>query len=752
MPILEERSQLTNWHTVDTSDKYTNLRGEIRGGLEVPDPVNTTKGVNYFLDIHATGFTVKRRYPDTDFKLNDSGGPAIPQTLYLDSKGDFNPLYTKFNKAEPVFRVGSPDPGSPMENKPLFNSDGTPINSLFNRASTPNRKGFSFIPEFEYTNRYPTIRPTTTELSRIYFKHAEDRDFNLGFQYPWMGLEGYHDQLSKDQGILGIRNDKVNQPLGFEQPFVIREIGERWGIDRVQRPDNLGDFIQIGLNYIDQVGDAVFGREPSVFIDRYVADITRLTKAAAPEISPFKLKYEQLFKNRQKSVLISKFDKVTTARYQLIDIAAISNVQGLLSAGKEALLDPGSYNEFHIHSVPGVLGIPIIGIGLPDFQRQLQELGVGIATGIAANIMDSIGNKFDEEWGEAKPILLELGNNIKGSIINAARPFIGQLKESNFYKKVAGSPAVTRAGSIIDTTKTYIPQGINLRNTLSVLDKVATKLGQYISPQLANQLNIDLSSVKEDKVNLIPYGSNEFKGQTTEELDFIPFKFFDANNGAFIVFRAALSGITDTFSPEYTSERYIGRPDSVYVYQGTNREISFTFDVYPGSPTELKVLWEKLNYLAGLTYPSWASAVGGGMGMIAPFTKLTIGDMYNAAPGYISALTYTVQDNGTWETTVANAPKYIQVSCTFVYVGDRLPSSDQKHFDLPWVSEKVYQGDTTDLTAGLLSAGAGALALGVDNLYGVPDTFASIPGTRVIGQGILSEGEKVDIWGDNSYG
>ena len=54
MPILEERSQLTNWHTVDTSDKYTNLRGEIRGGLEVPDPVNTTQGVNYILDVDVT--------------------------------------------------------------------------------------------------------------------------------------------------------------------------------------------------------------------------------------------------------------------------------------------------------------------------------------------------------------------------------------------------------------------------------------------------------------------------------------------------------------------------------------------------------------------------------------------------------------------------------------------------------------------------------------------------------------------------
>ena len=354
--------------------------------------------------------------------------------------------------------------------------------------------------------------------------------------------------------------------------------------------------------------------------------------------------------------------------------------------------------------------------------------------------------------GEAKPILVELGKEARGAIRNAARPFIGKLKESKFYKKVAGSPALARAGSIIDTAKTYIPQGLNLREQLSSFEKVATKLGQYISPQLASQLNIDLSSVIEDKVNLIPYGTDEFEGQKVEELDFIPFKFFDANNAAFIVFRAALSGITDTFSPEYASERYIGRPDNVYVYQGTNREISFTFDVYPGSPAELKTLWTKLNYLAGLTYPSWASARGGGMGMIAPFTKLTIGDMYNDAPGYISALTYTVQDNGTWETTIANAPKYIQVSCTFVYVGDRLPSSDQKHFDLPWVAEKVYEGDTTDLTAGLLSAGAGALALGVDKLYGVPDTFANIPGMRVIDQGILSGGEQVDIWGDNSYG
>ena len=40
--------------------------------------------------------------------------------------------------------------------------------------------------------------------------------------------------------------------------------------------------------------------------------------------------------------------------------------------------------------------------------------------------------------------------------------------------------------------------------------------------------------------------------------------------------------------------------------------------------------------------------------MVAPFTKLTIGEMYTEMPGYISALTYTVQDNGTWETMWTN--------------------------------------------------------------------------------------------------
>ena len=205
-----------------------------------------------------------------------------------------------------------------------------------------------------------------------------------------------------------------------------------------------------------------------------------------------------------------------------------------------------------------------------------------------------------------------------------------------------------------------------------------------------------------------------------------PFKFFDVNNNKCIVFRAILSGISDTFTPEYSSERYVGRPDSVHVYQGTNREITFTFDVYPKSDKELAVLWEKLNYLAGLTYPDWAPAAGGGSGMLAPFANLTIGQMYTDAPGYISSLTYTVQDNGTWETSFAKLPKYIQASCTFVYVGDRLPSSTQKHFDLPWVAEEKYVPELTSTFNKLLKIGKGDSRMNIGNLLDTsPDVLSS---------------------------
>ena len=105
-------------------------------------------------------------------------------------------------------------------------------------------------------------------------------------------------------------------------------------------------------------------------------------------------------------------------------------------------------------------------------------------------------------------------------------------------------------------------------------------------------------------------------------------------------------------------------------------------------------MWDKLNYLVGLVYPSWAPA-GSGLGMISPFIQLTIGDMYKDTPGFLSQLSLTVQDGTTWEIDDWKLPKYIQANCSFTYIGKYLPNQIGKHYELPWLTDTKGDGTGT---------------------------------------------------------
>jgi len=182
---------------------------------------------------------------------------------------------------------------------------------------------------------------------------------------------------------------------------------------------------------------------------------------------------------------------------------------------------------------------------------------------------------------------------------------------------------------------------------------------------------------KFDKINMTQYGEDAHD-------DYIKFKFFDEVNQKHIIFPATLKGLNDTFSPDYASERYVGRPDQVWVYQGTNREISFDFSVAAMSRQQLLVVWEKINYLTGLTYPNWVTQ-GNTSRMQAPFISLTIGDMYNRMPGYLNGLTYDIEDNATWDTEEGyQLPKIVNINCTFTHIGKHPLANRGIHFDIPW--------------------------------------------------------------------
>ena len=258
---------------------------------------------------------------------------------------------------------------------------------------------------------------------------------------------------------------------------------------------------------------------------------------------------------------------------------------------------------------------------------------------------------------------------------------------------------------------------------------------------------VDSSNV--NKTNMIAYGEYLDEKKLEDKEGLIPFRFKDVLNNKILSFDAILSGITDTITPEYSSERYIGRPESVYVYQGVQRAVSFTFDVYPMSRQEMPVIWEKLNYLVGLCYPNWVDSPYAGnqveginpITMVSPICELTIGDMYNNTPGYLSGVTMTIQDGTTWEYEEnLQLPHYIQVAVEFVYIGKYLPNAKGKHFELNWLSDNSGDGSGTFPVKG----GQSVVGVSPDRSPGQADGgYEWInPGSenRTKGQGILGAG------------
>ena len=182
-----------------------------------------------------------------------------------------------------------------------------------------------------------------------------------------------------------------------------------------------------------------------------------------------------------------------------------------------------------------------------------------------------------------------------------------------------------------------------------------------------------------DNINMHPYGSEKL---AEDNHDFIKFRFYDVVNNKYIIFRAILSGIQDSITPDYGEHQYLGRPDKLYTYKGADRKISFNFKIYPKTKQELPVLMEKLNYLIGLCYPTYTETNR----MITPFMELTMGDMFVDTPGLLRSLGVTVEDTTTWEMDEGlQFPKYISCACSFQYIGKYPLHGKGKHYELGWL-------------------------------------------------------------------
>ena len=171
--------------------------------------------------------------------------------------------------------------------------------------------------------------------------------------------------------------------------------------------------------------------------------------------------------------------------------------------------------------------------------------------------------------------------------------------------------------------------------------------------------------------------------------DFIKFRIRDAVNGKYIIFPALISGITDNSSNNTTSFNYIGRADKVYVYQDYSRSISFTVQIVAQREEDIPIIWEKINYAKGLTLPKYEKFISKGgvednTRPVAPIVYLTLGDMFNNAPGFFTSVNLSIPENSTWELEEGlQVPHLCTLAFEFTYIGKETPENrvGAKHYD-----------------------------------------------------------------------
>lgn len=163
---------------------------------------------------------------------------------------------------------------------------------------------------------------------------------------------------------------------------------------------------------------------------------------------------------------------------------------------------------------------------------------------------------------------------------------------------------------------------------------------------------------KSDALNMIKEGSS------TDKLgDLIPLQIGAVNDGGKIVhFRTLITGFSETLSPSWDSSKFVGNPYPFWTYSGVERSASFTLRMYCMNADELSIMWEKLNWLTAKVYPTIVDKL-----VQAPFITMTIGSIYKNRVGFINSLSYTINDDITWETDMKDMylPKVVDVQLEF---------------------------------------------------------------------------------------
>jgi hypothetical protein len=156
-------------------------------------------------------------------------------------------------------------------------------------------------------------------------------------------------------------------------------------------------------------------------------------------------------------------------------------------------------------------------------------------------------------------------------------------------------------------------------------------------------------SLYPDAIGLLAEQTQSILGRSEVE-DIIPFEFqiiTPDDDERFIYFRAFLDNLADNYTGDWSGERYVGRAEQFYTYQGFDRTVDFSFKIAAFSREELIPMYQKINGLVSTTAPTYNSE---GSYMKGTLTAVTIGNYLNNVKGFITSVNLNWNTSYQWET------------------------------------------------------------------------------------------------------
>jgi hypothetical protein len=228
--------------------------------------------------------------------------------------------------------------------------------------------------------------------------------------------------------------------------------------------------------------------------------------------------------------------------------------------------------------------------------------------------------------------------------------------------------------------------GVLVQEQKSVIDS-DTRVEQNISEPLdAPQDGGSTKNKFNAKYGTLSIKTEEEKTVVDENSDSTPFYITVISNegsnlNQVLFFPAYITTFDDGIDAEWGAERFMGRGEEFFTYNGFKRSINIGFQIYPNNEAELIQMYNQLNILASALTPDYST---NGF-MRGSLFKLTLGNYVTDLPGIIKSIKFSVIDNEkiTWDVD-SQVPKYIEIkSFEFTPIHNFLPRKGQNFFGRP---------------------------------------------------------------------